>query len=131
MKRKKRVLIVDDDPGVLTQMRWALQDDFDLILARSPHEAQEVLMGTVPVAAAVVDLHLPPDTTVIDGGLEMIRSLKGARAEIRIIAMTANKVEGAGRRVLDAGATTLLDKPVARLRLLNLLGEPDQDRRSR
>ena len=33
MDRRMTVLIVDDDPEILTQLRWALQDEFDLLVA--------------------------------------------------------------------------------------------------
>lgn len=123
MSRKKKVLIVDDDPGLLTQLRWALRDDFELLLAGSPREVELLLRGDTPPDAAVVDLHLPPDTATIDGGLSVIRTLRGAGSRTRIIAITANRASDFDRLAVEAGASTLLGKPVARDRLLALLNE--------
>lgn len=126
MQEKKRVLIVDDDPGILVQLRWALREEFDLLLAGTADEAGELLRGQSPPAVALVDLHLPPDAGCIEGGLELIRSLRRSTAEIRILAFTARFDAESDRRCRSAGAEKLLGKPLAREQLLRLLRETDR-----
>ena len=121
MDRRMRVLIVDDDPEILTQLRWALQDEFDLLVAGSPAEAESILRGQEPPEAALVDLHLPPDTSSIDGGISLIQSLRSASEETRIIAFSAHQSDEAQRLSRSAGARVLLNKPVRRGTLLHLL----------
>lgn len=127
MNRKTKVLIVDDDPGILMQLRWALRDDFDLLLAGSPREVEQLLRDVPSLDAAVVDLHLPPDATSIDGGLSVIRAVRQAGRDTRIIAISADRALGLARRAEEAGASTLLGKPVERDRLLVLLRKADEE----
>lgn len=122
MGGKTRVLIVDDDPEVLSQLRWALREEFDLLLAASPPEVEALLLEASPPAAALVDLHLPPETSSIDGGIAVIRALRRASAATRIVAISAYPSEDSDRRSRSAGASMLLSKPVRRARLLELLG---------
>ena len=121
MSRKKKVLIVDDDAEILTQLRWALGEEFELVLAGSPDEAEQLLREGAPPEAALVDLHLPPDTSSIEGGVSVIRRLSQTSAATRIIAFSADRSEEAARITRDAGALMLLNKPVQRERLLELL----------
>ena len=120
-RKKMSLLIVDDDAEILTQLRWALQDEFELLLAGSPAEAAVLLHESEPPSAALVDLHLPPDTSTIEGGIGLIGSLSEASAETRIIALSADHSDEADRRARAAGALMLLNKPVQRERLLELL----------
>ncbi len=120
-KKRKKVLIVDDDAEILTQLRWALGEEFDLVLAGSPSEAEALLSEGAPPEAALVDLHLPPDASSIEGGISVIRSLSQTSATTRIIAFSADRSEDADRLTRDAGALMLLNKPIQRERLLELL----------
>lgn len=121
MTQRRRLLIVDDDPGILLQLRWTLQDEFDLLLAGDMGQASALLDEEKPPDAALVDLHLPPDLGSIDGGLALIRRLREEFADTRIIAFTAEPDEEADRRSRSAGAERLLSKPVERVALLELL----------
>ena len=121
MTRKRRVLIVDDDPEILTQLRWALGDQFDLVLAASPAEVEEKLRGSSPPDAALVDLHLPPDTSSIEGGISLIRRLRDRWGVRKVVAISAQQDTELGQRSLSAGAEIFLNKPVERSRLLELL----------
>lgn len=121
MASQRRLLIVDDDPEILVQLRWALQDDFELLLASDPRQAAELAHRGRAPAAALVDLHLPPDVGSIEGGLALIRDLRQTCAGTRIIAFTAQYDDEAERRSRSAGAEQLLMKPVERSVLLRLL----------
>jgi len=132
MATKKRILIVDDDPEILVQMRWALDQEFDLTLAQTPREAADALRDEAPPEVALVDLHLPPDTTGIDGGLAVIRRLKRSSGATRVLAFTAQVNEESHRLCRSAGAEMLLGKPVQRAELLEILREENPgSRRSR
>ena len=112
MQGRTKVLIVDDDLEILAQLRWALQGEFHLLLVADPAEAVEILRrGSLP-AVALVDLHLPPDTSSIDGGISVIRTLRRASESMRIIAISASPSAEVDRASRSAGAATLLGKPV-------------------
>ncbi len=124
MKPKRRLLIVDDDLDIRTQLMWALEEDFELLVAGDPQEAGEILDGKAPPDAALVDLHLPPDPSTCAAGLALIRRLRQSSSLVRIIAISAQHSRELERRSRSAGAVTLLGKPVQRATLLELL-HPD------
>ena len=121
MGQKSRILIVDDDAEIRTQLRWMLADQFEIATAGSMEEAAAKIDEGTPFSAAIVDLHLPPDLSTIEGGLTLIRSVRDAGAKTRIIVLSADGTEEARNRSLQAGATRFLDKPVNRSRVLRAL----------
>ena len=67
---KLRILIIEDDEDVRTQMDWALNADYDVYLAEDRRTALEVLQREKP-AVVTLDLGLPPspsDTWHSTGG---------------------------------------------------------------
>ena len=50
-----RVLIVEDQEGIRTQLRWGLSDQFEVVVAASPDAARQAL-GTGRFDAATLDL---------------------------------------------------------------------------
>ena len=122
MRKKRLLLVVDDDPQIRVQLGWALREEFDVRLAANSGEAARFLDREAPPAAALVDLHLPPDEATIESGLWLIRALKDRSAETRIIAISSCTNEDSRRRSCSAGAEILLNKPVRTTELLELLG---------
>src|SRR4030095_15446563 len=56
---KPRILIVDDDDEVRTQMRWALTSKYDVLMAEDRGTALDVLKRDKP-GGVRLDLGLPP-----------------------------------------------------------------------
>jgi DNA-binding response OmpR family regulator len=104
-----RVLVVEDDGGIATQMVRGL--------ARAGYEAERVATGTEaldrpPADVVLLDLGLPD----IDG-IEVCRRLR-ARSDAAIIVVTARGEEGDRVLALDEGADDYLVKPFGLAELL-------------
>ena len=56
---KPKLLIVDDDEEIRTQMKWAVGHDYEVFLAGDRLAALEAFSSHRP-AAAILDLGLPP-----------------------------------------------------------------------
>ena len=56
---KPKVLIVDDDEAIRTQMKWALSQDYEVHFAEDRKGALEVFKANSP-AVTLLDLGLPP-----------------------------------------------------------------------
>jgi two-component system, NtrC family, response regulator len=56
---KPKLLIVDDDEEIRTQMRWAIGQDYDVLLAGDRATALETFSSHRP-AVTILDLGLPP-----------------------------------------------------------------------
>jgi CheY-like chemotaxis protein len=106
------VLVVDDQPENLRAIETALRrDDWELVLASSGREAQELLQRR-PVAVALVDVQMPE----MDG-YETARRVRARWAENdaqrpRMIALTANAMPGDRDLCLSAGMDDYISKPM-------------------
>jgi DNA-binding response OmpR family regulator len=121
MARKAMILVVDDDPEIRRQLRWALNEEYEIQVAADLGEAERKIRNGDTPAAAIVDLHLPPDTDSIEAGISVIRALREASGGTRIIVITADSTEEARRRSQSAGASIFLNKPVERSKVLSAL----------
>ena len=64
---KPRLLIVDDDEEIRTQMKWALSGEYELHMAGDRVEAIESFRRARPVAT-LLDLGLPPQPNECEEG---------------------------------------------------------------
>ena len=63
---KKKLLIVEDDPGLQKQLRWCFEN-YDVIIAEDKASAlEEVRLQNPPVV--LQDLGLPPDPAGVSAG---------------------------------------------------------------
>lgn len=104
----ERVLVVDDDPKILSMMRRGLIfAGYEVDLAESGEQALDKTLGDLP-DMVILDVMLPG----IDG-IEVCRRLRAAEPRLPILLLTArdrvpDRVAG-----LDAGADDYLIKPFA------------------
>jgi two-component system, OmpR family, KDP operon response regulator KdpE len=128
MSSKIRILVVDDEPGILRFLRVALlANDFDFESARSVQEAIRFVASHEP-DVIVLDLGLP------DGdGKEVIRRVR-EWSDVPIIVISARDRESEKVEALDLGADDFVTKPfgvgelMARIRaaLRNRAGRPPE-----
>ena len=109
----RRVLVVDDDPGVLDILQIALQaEGYDVMLARNGLEALDRAGELVP-HLMLVDLMMP-----IMDGWELVRQCRGRNslAAVPIIILSAAREIERERATL--GVEAALAKPFDLTRLL-------------
>jgi len=125
--RDARILIVDDDQGMLRAVSRVLERHFTVKTAAHPREAMEIARGFEP-EVAVVDLRMPE----MDG-FELMDRLQGDTPGMDVILMTGN-VEDPDQnlvRAIDEGAFYFIQKPFDRRVLLTLVGRCLELRRLR
>lgn len=71
MSANPRVLVVDDDPGVLQSLRLLLEEDCDVTCVDSPVTALELLSRPTPWDVVVTDFRMPQMT-----GTEFAQAVK-------------------------------------------------------
>ncbi len=112
-----RILIVDDDPGILRAVARILGRRHHVVTAASGEEALEAARALQP-DLAIVDIRLPAMN-----GFEVTRTLKAEQPDVEAILMTGNAEEPDETliRAIDEGAFYFIQKPFDRRVLLTLV----------
>jgi two-component system, NtrC family, response regulator len=104
------LLIVDDDPGLLRQLRWAFADH-KVYLASTRQEATD-LVEKNPVPVAIVDLGLPPDPDGASEGLAILAEILAIAPATKVIIATGNETREHALRAIALGAYDFYQKPI-------------------
>lgn len=107
---KPKLLIVEDDKGLQSQLRWHF-DQYDVYVAGSREEAITAVRLNEP-AVILQDLGLPPDDEGVEEGFSCIREISALRPETKIIVMTGNADYENAVRAVAMGAYDFYQKPV-------------------
>ena len=108
---KPKLLVVDDDQEIRTQMKWALGGDFDLFTAGDRPEAIETFRRERPLAT-LLDLGLPPQTNEPDEGLAALGELLAIDPGAKVIVISGQGEKKNALEAVAAGAYDFLCKPV-------------------
>ena len=108
---KPKLLIVDDDEEIRTQMKWALGQDYDVQLAGDRTEALEAFNSHRPVVT-ILDLGLPPRPNEPEEGLAALASMFALDRTAKVIIISGQGEKENALRAVGAGAYDFLCKPI-------------------
>jgi two-component system NtrC family response regulator len=108
---KPKVLIVDDDEGIRTQMKWALGEDYEIYFAEDRKGALEAFKATSPVVT-LLDLGLPPHPNQCDEGLAALSEVLAIDTTAKVIVVSGQGEKQNALQAVGAGAYDFLCKPV-------------------
>ncbi|TSC29423.1 sigma-54 dependent transcriptional regulator [Corallococcus sp. Z5C101001] len=117
MKPGARILLVDDDPGVLRAVRGLLEDEgFSPLEARSTADAMRLLEAQdAPFALMLLDLRMPGET-----GLELLARLPKPLS-VPVVVLSGEASPSEAVQALKLGATDFVEKPPSPERLLTAI----------
>jgi two-component system, NtrC family, response regulator len=107
---ERPLLIVDDDPGLLRQLRWAFSDH-KVYPASTRQEAAD-LVRKDPVPVAIVDLGLPPDPDGASEGLAILADILAIAPATKVIIATGNETREHALQAIALGAYDFYQKPI-------------------
>ncbi len=107
---KTRLLIVEDDPGLQRQLKWAL-DEFDVECAGTREEALAAARRLEP-PIVLQDLGLPPDPDGVEEGFATITELLRLAPQTKIVVVTGREGREHALRAIRSGAYDFCQKPV-------------------
>jgi two-component system, NtrC family, response regulator len=108
---KSRLLIIDDDPEIRTQMKWALSADYDIFLAENRTTAVEIFKANTP-AVTLLDLGLPPHPNSCEEGLKTLSDLLALDPQAKVIIISGQGEKANAIQAVGSGAYDFLCKPV-------------------
>ena len=108
---KPRILIIDDDEDVRTQMKWALNADYDVHVAEDRRTALEVLQREKP-GVVTLDLGLPPSPGDTGEGFLALSDLLQMDPDLKVLVITGRAQRESGMEAIGLGAFDFFSKPV-------------------
>jgi two-component system NtrC family response regulator len=108
---KPKLLIIDDDEPIRTQMKWALMKDYDIFLAMDGEKAMEAVKEEHP-ALVTLDLGLPPHPEDTSEGLKLLGQILQMDPATKVIVVTGNPDKAAALNAISIGAHDFFTKPI-------------------
>ena len=106
---KKHLLVVEDDKGLQSQLRWAF-DDFEVTLTGDRTEAINQLRRIQP-GVVLLDLGLPPDPGGVTEGLATLNEILSLAPETKVIIVTGDDDRANAVKAIAMGAYDFHQKP--------------------
>ena len=107
---RPKLLIVEDDPGLQRQLRWAY-DGYQLFIAGDREEALELLRTEDP-PVVTLDLGLPPDPDGISEGMAVLAAILAERPDTKVIVASGHGDRASARGAIAQGAWDFYQKPI-------------------
>ena len=116
---KPKILIIDDDEEIRTQMKWAVAAEYNVALAGDRKEALERFREHHP-QVVLLDLGLPPNPNDTTEGMATLSALLTLDRSAKVIIISGQSDRENAMRAIGAGAYDFLSKPLdlEQLRLL-------------
>lgn len=109
-KAIKSVLVVEDNPGIQKQLKWAFSD-YRVFLADDRASALETVKTHRP-SVITLDLGLPPDPTNATEGLAALDEILDITPHAKIIVVTGNDDLSNALKSVSLGAYDFYQKPI-------------------
>ncbi|WP_339799199.1 PEP-CTERM-box response regulator transcription factor [uncultured Marinobacter sp.] len=107
----KRLLIVEDDPGLQSQMRWCFSEDLSVEVA-SDREAALTLLRRHEPQVVTLDLGLPPDPGGATEGFALLDDILRLSPMVKVIVVTGREDKENAVRAIGMGASDFYQKPL-------------------
>jgi two-component system NtrC family response regulator len=108
--KPKNLLIIEDDEGLQTQLKWCFSD-YDVHVAGDRAEAITGIRRHQP-AVVTLDLGLPPDPANISEGFAVLDDILSLAPDTKVIVITGNDDRENAVRAIGAGAYDFYQKPI-------------------
>lgn len=107
--KRKPLLVIEDDPALQKQMRWAL-DQYEVLLADDRDSAIAQLRRHEP-AVITMDLGLPPHPDEPTTGFALLQEILALTPETKVIVITGQHDRANAVRSIALGAYDFCEKP--------------------
>jgi two-component system NtrC family response regulator len=106
----RKLLIVEDDPGLLSQLKWCFEG-YDVVTAEDRTSAINELRRHDPLVV-LQDLGLPPNPEGVDEGLATLQETLKLSPHTKVIVVTGHGDQQNALKAVAMGAYDFYEKPV-------------------
>lgn len=118
---KPKLLIVEDDSSIATQMKWALAKDYEIFLAEDRASALEILIKEQP-PVVTLDLGLPPYPGEVKEGFMALTEMLSQDGFVKVVIITGQGEKDHALKAIGEGAYDFFCKPIQIEELKVVLG---------
>jgi len=108
---KPKILIVDDDENVLSQMKWALAAEYTVLQAHDRASCLEMVKAEHP-AVVTLDLGLPPAAADTEEGYLALAGILQQDPALKVIVVTGQGEKENALAAIRRGAYDFFSKPI-------------------
>jgi two-component system, NtrC family, response regulator len=108
---KEKLLIVEDDAELSTQMKWGLSKEYQIFQAEERTKAIEIVQNEQPLVVTL-DLGLPPKPNGVEEGFLTLEDILVQDALTKIIVITGQHEKEHALAAIGSGAYDFLAKPI-------------------
>jgi len=114
-----RLVVVEDDPLLLDQLRWALKGRFEVHSGRDATEGLK--LAELEPDVYLLDLRLPPSGEA-EEGLGLLQAIRQRQPDATVVVMTAEAERRWALKAIELGAFDFFRKPFEKPEMLLVLG---------
>jgi two-component system NtrC family response regulator len=107
---KDRILIVDDEDGIRTQLSWALAGEYEVLQAETPGRALELVRLQSP-QLVLLDIALGTSQAEADG-LELLATFLDIDPFLKVVMVTGHDEKANALEAISKGAYDFYAKPI-------------------
>ncbi len=108
---KPKLLVVDDDEGILLSMKWAFVEDYEVFLASNRQSALEIFKRECP-PLITLDLGLSPDPQGVEEGFLTLSSMVEEDPYAKVIIVSGQGEKQNALTAIGLGAYDFFCKPI-------------------
>ena len=108
-EKQRPLLIVEDDPALQKQLRWAF-DQYETLTAGDRENAVALIRRHQP-PVVTMDLGLPPDADSVSEGFKLLEDTLSIAPETKVIVLTGQNDRSNALRAVALGAYDFFAKP--------------------
>jgi two-component system, NtrC family, response regulator len=106
----RKLLVIEDDPGLQTQLRWCFEN-YEVLIAGERETALTEMERHQP-AVVTLDLGLPPDSDGTSEGFKLLEEILLKAPHTKVIVVTGNNDREHATRSVAMGAYDFFYKPI-------------------
>ncbi|MCP4108714.1 MAG: PEP-CTERM-box response regulator transcription factor [Desulfobacteraceae bacterium] len=108
---KRKLLIIEDEVSLAKQIKWGLNETYEVIIADNVEQARQLLSsGAFPVAT--LDLGLPPSPDSPQEGFRLLKEITSISPHTKVIVITGNTEKDNAIKAIGLGAADFCAKPI-------------------
>ena len=111
MTDKPKLLIVEDDSSIATQMKWALAQDYEIFIAEDRPKALEIFIKEQP-PVVTLDLGLPPHPGEVREGFLALTEMLSKDSHVKVVVITGQGEKDHALKAIGEGGYDFFCKPI-------------------